>query len=105
MLNDPYLKKAIKEYFESEPTDAVALDLSEYSLETMCTYITHPDQREGEVFIGNFHNPSVCGWKTKRVSDYAFDSTGHPLNVGTLAIFAQAKEIMEAGVKLKTEKE
>ena len=77
---------------------------------------SHPELKEGEVFIGNIslgYHPhldivdpdwsdyrtdwEVIGWKTKRRGNVAYDIYGKPIN-GMCPVFAQKSELEEAGV-------
>ena len=60
---------------------------------------SHPELRDGEVFIGNtsLDHWECVGWKTKRMGDVAYNIYGEPLN-GIHPTFAQAEELRRAGV-------
>lgn len=65
----------------------------------------HPEQRPGEVFLGNFARQDAgrIGWKTKRSGTKAFRKDGSPYpyqeHYSVLPYFAQLSELLEAGIK------
>lgn len=70
---------------------------------------THPELREGEVFIANIFpdrksigddnrtDVECIGWKSKRVGKKAYDINGQHME-DTLPVFAQRSELQKAGV-------
>ena len=54
----------------------------------------HPEQREGEVFIGNIEpqRMNVVGWTTKRKGDTAYDVNGIAVKE-LVPVFVQESEI------------
>ncbi len=65
------------------------------------SFWSHPELKEGEVYLGNFSVEDFAGvtWKTKRSGFVAYDVNGQPSPwPGLFPGFAQRSELEEAGI-------
>jgi hypothetical protein len=67
----------------------------------------HPEQKENEVFLGNFTKGGYysIGWKTKRVGEIAYYADiskviPHNYNPKYYPIFVQSAELQKAGITI-----
>ena len=59
----------------------------------------HPEQRDDEVYLGNFDNfgYAIIGWRTKRMGNVAYRDDGNLLNDKNL--FPVFKDIKETSIR------
>ena len=67
--------------------------------------VTHPELLTGEVFItnANANEYDHVGWETKRPGIVSYDIYGKPLGErwpGSFPVFAQSRELEEAGIDI-----
>jgi hypothetical protein len=60
----------------------------------------HPEQKPGEVCLGNFKNPKYVAWGTARIGLHAYDQDGKPYPpcLGRWPVFVSRAELEKAGV-------
>jgi hypothetical protein len=61
--------------------------------------VTHPELKEGEIFLGNFPEGQAIqvGWKTKRIGWQSYDKDGLAYS-GSRPVFVQIAELPQTAL-------